>query len=333
MILGLTSNVVTRTWPGCGEPEPDHGVDDGERLDRLHRIEVVALPLVDEVEARPDDANAADAAGGQQPVGQKDRERLLDAEAGIDRGVRGEPAVLEERRPRRVAHGLLADEIGLPAVLGDHACRPRGEPLAEPPPGVRGGEIDRLPSGDDAGELEPLIPPWRRQGVDEVLDPRPHGIRCCPAAAGGGDVALGERGPVGEHGAEEGEIEDRVLVARGEACSDVPVTRRDPGRPVGRQLRRGLRLQLGGQPSRWDRFENRPRGGIGDVGADRRAGGRRGLLREGPERDHQAEEGCQSDDRRASDTEGHGRVVPARATPLGGVTREETSRLRSSTGR
>ena len=98
-----------------GEPEPEHGVDDGERLDRLHRIEVGALPLVDEVEARPDDANAADAASGQQPVGEKDRKRLLDAEAGIDRSVRGEPAVLEERRPRRVAHGLFANEIDLPA--------------------------------------------------------------------------------------------------------------------------------------------------------------------------------------------------------------------------
>ena len=83
------------------QAKPAQRVDHGERLSNLRWIEVVAFGLVGEVEARPNDADAAHRRGLDQPHRRKSLERPIDCEVRPDRCVRGEAASAVETRSDR----------------------------------------------------------------------------------------------------------------------------------------------------------------------------------------------------------------------------------------
>ena len=120
----LRSKVVTLTPPSCRQSEPHQRVDHSERLQRLLRVEIVPFALVGEVETRADDGHAADTAGAEEPGGGDRLERLFDCEAGIDRRVGRQSALVEpyrllrSRRPRiRVILGEDTPQLGLEIAL------------------------------------------------------------------------------------------------------------------------------------------------------------------------------------------------------------------------
>ena len=86
------SKVVTSTPSGWARPVTDERIDQGKRLQRLQRIEVVAFGLVHEVEARADDRDAADGACCLRARRSGVLERTFDGVRGEQGRVRGEAA-------------------------------------------------------------------------------------------------------------------------------------------------------------------------------------------------------------------------------------------------
>ena len=78
-----------------------------KRLNRLLRIEVVAVILVGEVEPGTDDRDAPHAAGGHQALRLPALERLLDRKRWQQRRVRRESAIAEHRAERSQRGGRL----------------------------------------------------------------------------------------------------------------------------------------------------------------------------------------------------------------------------------
>ena len=74
-------------------------VDHRERLNRLRRVEIEAVSLVHEVETRPHDCDAPDAAWAERRGGRDAVQRSLDGKARENRGV-GRKSPLAKRVER-----------------------------------------------------------------------------------------------------------------------------------------------------------------------------------------------------------------------------------------
>ncbi len=228
-------------------------VGQGERLHRLRRVEVLALRLLHEIEARAHDRNAVDGAGGEKAALQRVPQGLVEGERGPQRRVEGDAAVAEERRARgelrgRVGQGphlrQLGREGGLLAPDARHGVdQPRldGRPVGD-------DRLRPLPLEDRSREPEPLVAPRPGQGLGQVPEPAGDGLlrgrALRPAEHRGGQPRhLRERGP------EEEKVDDRVLLAPGEPLADGAVALAHPGGPGGgeplvRQSRETLRQRL-----------------------------------------------------------------------------------------
>ena len=125
---GLRSNVERRSSPRLRQAEPEQRIDQRERLDRLLRVEIVALGLVGEVEAGPDDRGAADAAGVRARAGARappaprrwrTRRSAACPTTVRDRGTASRTQSCAAAASRTVV--AASRRAGSDCVLGDHA--------------------------------------------------------------------------------------------------------------------------------------------------------------------------------------------------------------------
>jgi hypothetical protein len=145
------------------QAKPAQRVDHGERLSNLRWIKVVAVGLVGEVEARPNDADAAHRGGLHQPLRCQCRERPIDREVGPDRSVGREPASAVQTR----SHGefgavrFRSHRLNLASVAIDLRVHAR-EQVVEVDPCLLSTScscrIDPAPRHDLTNELESLLP-------------------------------------------------------------------------------------------------------------------------------------------------------------------------------
>ena len=148
---------------GARQAQAHQRVGQGERLHRLRRVEVLALRLLHEVEARAHDRNAVDGAGGEKAALQRVPQGLVEGERGPQRRVEGDAAVPEERRARGHLLRGVADradprELGRERrLLAPYARHGVEQPRLDRAPRSVMAALRSLPLEDRAREPEPLV--------------------------------------------------------------------------------------------------------------------------------------------------------------------------------
>ena len=172
---------------GRGQAQAHQRIDDGKGLDRLRRVEVVAIELVGEVESGTDDGDAMHGAGAQRALRLHSRERGVDAVVDEDRRVGRQAPFAEQREPiGEVGRTCIEERARAQRAVAGHLERPLFEI------GLRVAFLRQ----HVAHELEPLVCSRRRDARNKVVDARPQpGQRAGGTLDEIGDLPLGRARP------------------------------------------------------------------------------------------------------------------------------------------
>ena len=158
------------------QPIAHERVDHGKRLNRLRRVEVEAVTLVDEIEARSDDGYAPDTSLAECARGGQAVHRAFDPEAGENRGVGREPTLAKQRAAScRIGPGRVQDTGRFDRTIDARDVRRHvRQRLAKKPPRacapVVACDVEAVANQQIARELQALVVAWRRGASDEVVD-------------------------------------------------------------------------------------------------------------------------------------------------------------------